>query len=80
MQNVSKVSEIREQRRRLLRRNDGPEELATTTEASIEEDEPEVMTKTMRRSCSRGVHTIRLKLNDCGLSYFKITFSTDNKI
>ena len=34
------------QRRRLQRRNDRPEKLATTTEASVEEDYPEVSTKT----------------------------------
>ena len=35
------------QHRRLRRCDDGPEELATMTEALAEEDEPEVSTKTM---------------------------------
>ena len=43
---MSKGLDIRGRRRRLMRRDDGPEELATMTEASAEEDEPEVSTMT----------------------------------
>ena len=41
---MSEGSDIWEPQRRLLRRDDGPEELATTTEALAEVDEPEVLT------------------------------------
>ena len=44
---TSKVSNIQIQKWRLQHREDGPEELATMTEASAEELELEVSTKTM---------------------------------
>ena len=47
---MSKRSGIWGRRRRLRCCNDGPKELATTTEASTEEDEPEVSTKTTEAS------------------------------
>ena len=47
---MSKGSEIRGLRRRLLRRNDGPEEFLTMTEASAEEDNPKVLTTTTEAS------------------------------
>ena len=40
--NVSEGLDIRGRRWKLLRRNDGPEELATTAEALAEEYDPEV--------------------------------------
>ena len=36
-----------------MRHNDGPEELATTTEASVEEDEPKVLTTTTEASIEK---------------------------
>ena len=50
---MSKRSEIRGRQQRLLRCNDGPEELATTTEASVEEDEPEILTTTTEASIEK---------------------------
>ena len=44
MEKRTETSRIQEQGRRLRRRDDGPEELVTTTEASTEEDEPKVLT------------------------------------
>ena len=44
------TARIRGRRRRLRRCDDGPDELATTTEASAEEDEPEVLTTTTEAS------------------------------
>ena len=41
---MSEGSDIFGRQRRLLRHDDGPEELATTTEALEEEDGPEVLT------------------------------------
>ena len=46
IENVSKGSEIRGRQWRLLRRDDEPEELATTTEALTEEYDPKVLTTT----------------------------------
>ena len=43
---MSEGLDIWGRRRRLQRCDDGPEELATTTEASAEEDDPEVSTMT----------------------------------
>ena len=47
---VSKGLEIRGQRRRLRRCDNGPEELATTVEVSAEEYEPKVLTTTTEAS------------------------------
>ena len=47
---TTEAARIWGQRRRLQRRDDGPEELATTAEALVEEDEPEVLTTTMEAS------------------------------
>ena len=41
---MSEGSEIQGRRQRLRRRDDGPDELATTTKASTEEYEPKVST------------------------------------
>ena len=56
---MSEGSEIRGQQRRLLGYNDGPEELATTTEALVEEDEPEVSTTTTEASIEESEDTTR---------------------
>ena len=60
IENVSEGSEIRGQRWRLLRRNDGPEELSTTTDALADEDEPEFSTTTMDASIEKAKYTMRL--------------------
>ena len=57
---MSKVSEIQGRRRMLLRCNDGPYELATTTDASSEEDKPEVSTKTTEASIEEAEDTTHL--------------------
>ena len=46
-------------RRRLQRRDDGPEELATKTEVSAEEDEPEVSTTTTESLAEESKETTR---------------------
>ena len=56
---MSKGSEIWGQQRRLLRHDDGPEDLATTAEASLEEDEPEVFKTTMDTSIEEAGDTTR---------------------
>ena len=53
-------SEIRGRRWKLLRRDYGPEELATTTETSAKEDDPEVSTTTTEASIKEGEDTMRL--------------------
>ena len=58
--NVYEGSDIRGRRWGLLRRNDMPEELATTTEASAEEDESEVLTTTAQMSAGESKETARL--------------------
>ena len=50
---------VQGQQRRLWRRDDGPEELATTTEASSEEDDPEVLTTTTEASSEESEETTR---------------------
>ena len=47
---TTEASRIQGRRRRLRICNDRPEELATTTEASAEEDEPKVLTMTTEAS------------------------------
>ena len=47
---VSERLEIQGQKRRLRRRNDRPEELAITTEALAEEDNPKILTAKMEAS------------------------------
>ena len=60
IKNVSKGLEIWGQQRRLLRRDDGPQELATTTEASEEEDETKVLTTTTEASIEEAEDITRL--------------------
>ena len=47
-------------RRRLLRRNDRPEELTNMTESLVEEDEPKVLTTTTEASIEEAKDTTRL--------------------
>ena len=54
---MSKGSEIRGRQRRLLHRNYGPVELATTTEASEEEDDPNLLTTTTEASIEEAEDT-----------------------
>ena len=56
---MSKGLEIQGRLWRLRRRNDGPEELATTTEASTEEDKPKVSTTIMEASDEKAEETTR---------------------
>ena len=56
---MSKGLYIWGQRRRLWRRNDGPEELTTMTEASTEEYEPEVLTTKTKASAEEEEETMR---------------------
>ena len=44
----------------MWRRNDGPEKLATTKEASAEEDDPKVSTSTTEASAEEAENTTRL--------------------
>ena len=55
-----KVSDIRGQRRWLLHRDEGPYEMATTTEASAEEYKSEVSTMTTEASIEEAEDTTRL--------------------
>ena len=57
--NMSKGLEIRGQQRRLRPCYDWPEELATTTEASAEEDEPKVSMTTTEASAKKAEETTR---------------------
>ena len=57
--NVSKESEIPGQQRRLLHRDNGPEELATTREGQTKENEPEVLTTTIEASIEQAEDTSR---------------------
>ena len=54
---MSEGLEIQEQQRRLLRHDDGPEELTNTMEASTEEDEPKVLTMTTEASIEEAENT-----------------------
>ena len=54
------AARIREQRRRMWRRNDGPEEFATMTEVSAEEDDPEDSTTMTEASLDESEETARL--------------------
>ena len=56
---MSKGSEIQGQQRRLRRRNDRPEELATMAEVSAEEDEPKVLAMTTEVSSEEAEKTTR---------------------
>ena len=56
---MSKGSEIWGRQQRLRRRDDGPEELATTMEASAEEDDPEVSTMITEASAEGAEETTR---------------------
>ena len=58
---TTKAAMIRGQQRRLQSRNDGPEELATTTEASIEKDNPEDSTTTAEALAEEAEETTRLR-------------------
>ena len=60
MYNVSEVSEIRRRGQRLLRHNYGPEELATTMEASAAEDDTKVSTTTPEASIEEAEYAMRL--------------------
>ena len=55
---MSEGSDIRGFRRRLLFHDDGPEELATTTKASVEEDEPEILMTTTEASIEESKNTM----------------------
>ena len=57
---MSEGSEIWGRRRRLRRRNDRPEELATNMEASSEEDYTKVFTTTTEASIEEAENTTRL--------------------
>ena len=57
---MSEGSDIWEQRQRLRRHDDGPEELTTATEVLTEEDEPEVLTATAEVSAEKGEYTMSL--------------------
>ena len=57
---MSKELDIWGQQRRLRRRDYGPEELATMTEASTEEDEAEVLTTTLEASDDKAKETTLL--------------------
>ena len=57
---MSKVSDIWGRRGWLLCRNDGLYKLVTITEASAEEDEPEVLTMKMEVSIDEAEDTTRL--------------------
>ena len=54
---MSKGLDIWGRQRRLRCRDDGPEELATTTKTSTEEDEPEVLTTTTEASAEEAEET-----------------------
>ena len=54
---MSEGLDIQGRQRRLRRRNYGPEELATTTEALAEEDEHEVLTTTTEASAEEAEET-----------------------
>ena len=56
---MSKGSEIQGRRRRMIFRDDSPEELVTMTEASEEEDELEVSTTTTDASIDYAEDTTR---------------------
>ena len=57
---MSKGLDIQGRQWRLLHRDDGPEELATTTEASAEEDELEVLMTTTDLSIEEAEDTKHL--------------------
>ena len=54
------AARIREQQRRMWRRNDGPEEFAIMTEVSAEEDDPEDSTTMTEASLDESEETARL--------------------
>ena len=56
---TNEMLRIEVQRQRLQRRHDGTEKLATTTEASVEEDDPKVLTTTTDVSAEEAEETMR---------------------
>ena len=57
---MSEGSDIRGRRQRIRRRNNRPEGLATMTEASAEEDDPEVSTTTTEEPIEEAEDITRL--------------------
>ena len=60
LERTTEAARIWGQRQRLRRRDDGPDELATTTEASSEEYAPEELTTTTEASEEEAEETTRL--------------------